>query len=204
MHETSVKICYTSLRSTLTRRPRQGFVFDGCIHNLAGTDTASPFHQMWQELGVLPARRMHAYDELVRVERPDGDPWTVYTNLDRLEQHTKEIAPEDSKAIEGLIRAARRCLRFDALSIAAAPPKERIKALQNGATRLARTEPRSVERAARDRLAARPLCQNRRRSAGAPVHRAFRLRPDARACLIVAAQCRIQNELSLLEGARPE
>jgi phytoene dehydrogenase-like protein len=110
---------------------RHGYVFDGCIHNLAGSGASSPFHRMWQELGVLPARKMHAYDELVRVERPDGEPWTVYANLDRLEQHTKEIAPEDAAAIEELLKAARRCLDFDALSLAAASLGERIRTLQH-------------------------------------------------------------------------
>jgi phytoene dehydrogenase-like protein len=53
---------------------RDGYTFDGCIHNLAGTTPQSRFHGMWRELGVVPALAMHRYGELVRVERPDGDP----------------------------------------------------------------------------------------------------------------------------------
>ena len=80
---------------------------------------------------MLPARRMHAHDELVRVERPGGEPWTIHANLDRLERHTKEIAPEDSAAVDELMHAARACLRFDALGLMAATPGERLKALRH-------------------------------------------------------------------------
>jgi len=70
---------------------REGYTFDGCMHNLAGSSSESAFYEMWRELGVVPAIRMHAYDELVRVERAHGEPLTVYTNLDRLERHMKAL-----------------------------------------------------------------------------------------------------------------
>jgi phytoene dehydrogenase-like protein len=111
---------------------RHGYTFDGCIHNLAGSAPESIFHGMWRELGVVPTLRMHAYEELVRVERPHGDPGeplTVYTNLDRLEQHLKELAPADTAVIDELIGAARQCVGFDLLGLALAGPLERARAL---------------------------------------------------------------------------
>jgi phytoene dehydrogenase-like protein len=121
MHTTPGGLC--------TSWKRDGYTFDGCIHNLAGTTPRSAFHRMWQELGVVPGIRMHAYEELVRVERPDGEPLTVYTDLDRLEQHLKELAPADAAVIDELIVAARRFTRFDLLGLALASPLERVKAL---------------------------------------------------------------------------
>jgi phytoene dehydrogenase-like protein len=108
---------------------RHGYTFDGCIHNLAGTTPASAFHGMWRELGVVPAVRMHAYDELVRVERPDGEPLTLYANLDQLERHMKQLAPADGAVIEEIVSAARSFTRFDLLGLALASPLERTKAL---------------------------------------------------------------------------
>ncbi len=108
---------------------RHGYTFDGCIHNLAGSARESIFHGMWRELGVVPALSMHAYEELVRVERPDGEPLTVYTNLDRLERHLKALAPGDAGIIDELISAARQLTSFDLLGLALAGPLERAKAL---------------------------------------------------------------------------
>jgi phytoene dehydrogenase-like protein len=84
---------------------------------------------MWRELGVLPGIRMHAYDELVRVERPEGEPLIVYADLHRLEQHLKRLAPTDAAVIDELIGAARRFADFDLLGLALASPLKRVKAL---------------------------------------------------------------------------
>ncbi|HEY7550578.1 MAG TPA: NAD(P)/FAD-dependent oxidoreductase [Hyphomicrobiaceae bacterium] len=108
---------------------RHGYTFDGCIHNLAGTTPASVFHAMWRELGVIPAVAMHSFEELVRVERPEGGPLTVYTDLDRLQRHLTELAPADAKVIDELIGAARHFATFDLLGLALAGPLERARAL---------------------------------------------------------------------------
>ena len=120
---------HTAPGGLCTSWKRHGYTFDGSIHNLGGTSPDSAFHQMWRELGVVPALRMHAYEELVRVERPDGAPLIVYTDLDRLEHHLKELAPADAAVIDELIGAARRFTRFDLLGLALATPLERAKAL---------------------------------------------------------------------------
>lgn len=108
---------------------RHGYTFDGCIHNLAGTVPGTGLHEMWRELGVVPKVGFHAYDELVRVERPDGPPLTVYTNLDRLSAHLKELSPADASVIDELITGARRFASFDLLGLAVATPFERLRAL---------------------------------------------------------------------------
>jgi phytoene dehydrogenase-like protein len=108
---------------------RDGYTFDGCIHNLAGTKPASVFHGMWRELGVVPGIAMHTWEELVRVERPDGEPFILYTNLDRLERHLKELAPGDAAVTDELIGAARQFVGFDLLGLALAGPLERARSL---------------------------------------------------------------------------
>lgn len=111
---------------------RKGYVFDGCLHNLAGTSDDSRFAAMWRELGVVPRVDMQAYDELVSVERPDGPSLTIYTDLNRLEAHLKSLSPIDAPLIEELIGAARWFRGFDLLGLALASPLERAKAVAGG------------------------------------------------------------------------
>ncbi len=128
-YRTKILEMHTTPGGVCTSWKRDGYTFDGCIHNLAGTSPKSAFHAMWGELGVVPAIEMHAYEELVRVERPDGEPLVIYTDLDRLEAHMKQLAPADAATIEELIGAARRFTRFDLLGLALASPIERLGAL---------------------------------------------------------------------------
>jgi len=59
---------------------RKGYIFDCCIHNLAGSGEASEFHRVWRELGAIPARTMISYDEFKQVE--DGTHvFTVFTDI---------------------------------------------------------------------------------------------------------------------------
>lgn len=110
---------------------RHGFTFDGCIHNLAGTNTGGALFEMWRELGVLPKIGFHPYEELVSVERPNGPPLILYTNLDRLSAHLKELSPADSRVIDELITGARRFVEFDLMGLSVATPFERFKALRH-------------------------------------------------------------------------
>lgn len=113
---------------------REGYTFDGCIHNLAGSSPKSVFHTMWRELGIVPAIAMHTYEELVRVERPDGEPLTIHTDLDRLAAHIKQLAPGDASIIDKLVRVARRFRHFDVMSLVMASAFERLTALRMAPT----------------------------------------------------------------------
>jgi phytoene dehydrogenase-like protein len=62
----------------------------------------------------------------VRVELPDGQALTVYTDIDRLEGHMREIAPEDARAIDAYIGAARHLLPLDLLAMPLATPWEML------------------------------------------------------------------------------
>jgi phytoene dehydrogenase-like protein len=111
---------------------RQGYTIDGCIHNLAGTIPASAFYDIWRELGVIPARPMHSYKELVAIERPGGgEPFVVHADLDRLEAEMKRLFPIDAVAIGNFVKEARRFAHIDLLGIAVANAAERIGAVAN-------------------------------------------------------------------------
>lgn len=128
-YRTRILEMHTTPGGVCTSWTRDGFTFDGCIHNLAGSDPSSPLHRIWQELGVVPDVRMHAYKEMVRVERAAGEPFKVYTDLDKLERVLMRLSPADAETIAELIGGARKIARFDILGLAAATSWERLKAL---------------------------------------------------------------------------
>ena len=94
---------------------RRGFVFDGCIHHLAGCKPNSALYSMWRELGVLPDRPIISPEHICRVEEASGKCFNVYRDLDRLKQHMLELFPQDSDMIESYIKSAKTFTKFDML-----------------------------------------------------------------------------------------
>ncbi len=92
---------------------RQGYTIDGCIHWLVGTNPANNFYPIWKELGALTGQPIVNHDYFLLIEGKGGKVFKVYTDLDRLEQHMKELSPEDKAVIEELIGVARKCTRVE-------------------------------------------------------------------------------------------
>jgi phytoene dehydrogenase-like protein len=91
---------------------RKDYTFDGCVQWLTGSAPGTSLFGMWQELGAVQGRMMVNHDELFRIEGADGKNLILYTNMDRLERHLKELAPEDSRLISHFIRAVRAIANF--------------------------------------------------------------------------------------------
>jgi phytoene dehydrogenase-like protein len=104
---------------------RKGYTFDGCIHWLVGSGPGQTFHRVWEELGAVQGRQMVNHEEFVRVEGAGGKTFVVYTDVDRLEQHMKALAPADARTIDEFIGAVRLFTRF-------APPLDAPKGLFGG------------------------------------------------------------------------
>jgi phytoene dehydrogenase-like protein len=107
---------------------RKGYTFDGCMHHLVGCMPGTRIHRMWQELGAMP-RPIHYPDDLICIESIEGKRFTVYTDLDRLEAHMRELAPADGAVIGEFIGAARRLVRFSMMDMLLAKPWEMVGAL---------------------------------------------------------------------------
>ena len=95
---------------------RKDYVFDGCIHHLAGAGPASKYYPIWEELGASQLE-MDFHDLFVKCEAADGSQFNVFTNIKRLENHLKELAPEDAKLIDQYISAMRRFTHFELLGL---------------------------------------------------------------------------------------
>jgi phytoene dehydrogenase-like protein len=92
---------------------RKDYTIDGCLHWLVGSSPGNSFYRIWQELGAVQGRRMIDHEEFQTIEDEEGKAFTVYTDIDRLEQHMKELAPNDKKVIEKFTNAVRDCARID-------------------------------------------------------------------------------------------
>lgn len=91
---------------------RKGYTFDGCIHHLFGCAEGSHVYEFWKEIGAMP-RELAPTGECVSVAAPDGTMFYDYWDLERLEEHMKELAPNDAAAIEEYVRAIPSFARTD-------------------------------------------------------------------------------------------
>jgi phytoene dehydrogenase-like protein len=91
---------------------RKDYIFDYAVHNVFGVTTnpeiKNIYTQLWQELGALKDTPTYQFEEYVQVEDVNGKTLTLYTDLDKLEAHLKQLSPADSKVIEEFVGAARK------------------------------------------------------------------------------------------------
>ncbi len=91
---------------------RNGYTINGGLGFLGGSGPLVKMHLIWRELGVVPKIRMIDYEYFVIVEGDEGKRFLLYTDVDRLERHMKELAPEDEKVIDEFISAVRVFTRY--------------------------------------------------------------------------------------------
>jgi phytoene dehydrogenase-like protein len=92
---------------------RKGYTIDGCMHWLVGSGSASSFYGIWEELGIMKAHTFVDHEEYLSIEGSNGKSLTLYADLERLENHMKELAPEDSGLIENFVKGIRKLVGFD-------------------------------------------------------------------------------------------
>ena len=105
---------------------RKGYTIDFCIHHTAGSSSVSALYPIWQELGALQERDVVFHDEFVRVENEEGKSFCVYTDLDKLSKHMKELAPDDADVIDEYINAIRAFTRIELLAFPLLKPWEAV------------------------------------------------------------------------------
>jgi phytoene dehydrogenase-like protein len=101
---------------------RSGYTIDCCIHWLTGSKPGSSLYKLWQEVGLIQGLDLVDSDEMMRIEFPDGPTVVIYTDVDRLQEHLLQIAPEDASLITKFLADARRLAELDMPSDM--PPRE--------------------------------------------------------------------------------
>jgi phytoene dehydrogenase-like protein len=87
---------------------RKGYTVDGSCHWVTGSGPGHSLYPMWQELGAIQGRTYVDYDYFSRMTGADGRVFSLYTDVDRLERHMKELSPADAAPTEklcGMIRS---------------------------------------------------------------------------------------------------
>lgn len=100
---------------------RKGYTIDGCIHWLVGSSPQDAFYPLWEEVGLIQGRQMVYQEEFMRYAARDGREFVFYTDLERLEAHMLELAPEDAAFIRAFLGDVRRLMRIN--SGAGNPPE---------------------------------------------------------------------------------
>ncbi len=127
-YRTQIFEMHTTPGGVCTAWKRKGYTFDGCMHHLVGCQPGTRIHKMWQELGAMP-RPVYFPDDLIGIENTEGRRFIVYTDLDRLEAHMRELAPGDGAAIAEFAGAARRFKGFGMMDMLLAKPSEMLGVL---------------------------------------------------------------------------
>jgi phytoene dehydrogenase-like protein len=92
---------------------RKGYLIDDSCHCLVGSGPTSTYYQIWQELGAIQGRRIVDYEYFASMTGLDGREFRLYTDIDRLERHMKELSPADTTPTEQFCRFVRRFADFD-------------------------------------------------------------------------------------------
>lgn len=92
---------------------RHGYLFDGGVRYLSGTNPKAKAYPMWQELDALPEQGLYHYDEFTCVEDKRGRAFHLYTDIDRLKGEMARLSPGDYDAICTLTDALRALATFD-------------------------------------------------------------------------------------------
>jgi phytoene dehydrogenase-like protein len=87
---------------------RKGYTIDGSCHWVTGSGPGHSLYPMWEELGVIQGTTYVDYEYFSRTTGADGRVFSLYTDVDRLERHMKELSPADAEPAEklcGLVRS---------------------------------------------------------------------------------------------------
>jgi phytoene dehydrogenase-like protein len=108
---------------------REGFTFDACVHHLFGCSPSSKIYGLWHEIGAMP-REMVKPADCVSVLSPDGNLFRDYYDIEKLEDHLRALAPEDSQAITDYIKGIRAFSGNDVMGeLILGSPLARLKAI---------------------------------------------------------------------------
>ena len=92
---------------------RKGYTFDACIHWLVGSNPATSFNYLWQEVGIAKGREFVYAGEYCRAEGADGRSVIFHSDIDKLEKSLLAFSPQDREPIMEFISGIRMCMKFD-------------------------------------------------------------------------------------------
>ena len=108
---------------------RKGYLFEGGMHWLTGSSPKTALNAVWNEIGALDAEvPIYVRDPFLAYEF-EGRTVYLYRDVDRLEEHLLDVAPEDARQIRRLVKDVRAFMKvsmpvFDLKGVKAAVPRK--------------------------------------------------------------------------------
>jgi phytoene dehydrogenase-like protein len=91
---------------------RKGYTFDFCVHWLVGSSPSETFYGLWNELIDMEKLEFVDHEIFFQIEDTQGNTLRIFTDVERLEEEMKRVAPEDNDVIEEFIGGIRKFLPF--------------------------------------------------------------------------------------------
>lgn len=92
---------------------RKGYTFDFCIHWLMGSSPEDNFYDLWNELIDMEKLEFVDHEIFFQIEDGKGNTLRIFTDIDKLEEEMKNVAPEDNDLIEEFVGGIRKFLPFN-------------------------------------------------------------------------------------------
>jgi phytoene dehydrogenase-like protein len=92
---------------------RKGYTFDLCIHWLVGSSPSDDFYNLWNELIDMEKLDFVDHEIYFQIEDKEGSRLRIFTDVDRLEEEMKNVAPEDRDIIDDFVGGIRKFLPFN-------------------------------------------------------------------------------------------
>ena len=83
---------------------RKGYLFEGAIHWLTGSNPTTSVYEMWQETGALNKSVPIFLNDPFRSVEWEGQIINLYRNIDKTAEHMRKISPADDPLIKKLIK----------------------------------------------------------------------------------------------------
>ena len=112
-YHTSIFEMHDKAGGVCTGWKRKGYTIDGAMNWLVGTKPGTNFYKFWEELGAAQEWKVYNHEQYSNIEIESGKMFTFYTDVERLEQYMKGLAPEDKEVIEEFTNAIRKLENFD-------------------------------------------------------------------------------------------
>ncbi len=83
---------------------RGGYLFEGGMHWLTGSDQKQPIHKLWKEVGALTKdTKIHLRDPFITYQY-NNENICLYRDLDKLKKHLCSVSPQDTAQINRLCK----------------------------------------------------------------------------------------------------
>ncbi|MFC2038764.1 phytoene desaturase family protein [Chloroflexota bacterium] len=112
-YRTSIFEMHNIAGGVCTGWKRKGYTIDGAMNTLMGSKPGTSFYRFWEELGAAQQWQVCNHDQYILLEDEHGNVFTMYSDIDRLEQQMIEFAPEDEEVIRECCKAARDSSRIE-------------------------------------------------------------------------------------------